>query len=120
MIKPKMIKIITKSEGGGHTISMDDAGQKLTIESGGTATVKIDGGAGKMDIETQADITIDSQANLTLKSKGDMKLEATGNLNLKGIELTAEGTVKATLTAPTVSVEGLALTEVKGGIVQIN
>ena len=51
---------------------------------------------------------------------GNLTAEATGNANFKGTQATFEGKAKAELKAPTVSVSGSALTEVKGALVKIN
>jgi uncharacterized protein involved in type VI secretion and phage assembly len=124
----EMIKIFTKSEGDGHTITMDDPNKLLTIQSASGVKISIDGSSGTMDIETNGDVSITSKANITLDSKGDINLKATGNLNMeaklnatvKGLQLTAEGKTKAELKGLTVSVNGSTLTEIKGALVKIN
>ena len=125
----EMIKIFSKSENDGHTITMNDNSSKIfTLECASGAKITIDGDSGKIDIEGNADISIKSKANINIESTGDMKLNAGKNLtmeaklnaSLKGLQLALEGKTKADLKGLTVSVAGSTLTEVKGALVKIN
>jgi phage protein D/phage baseplate assembly protein gpV len=103
------IEIVTA---GGHTAVLDDASRKITITSSGGLTLEMDDNGGK--------ITVESNNEIEVKATGNMKLEASGNLDLKGTQLNLEGTARATLTAPTVTIEGSGLAEIKGGLIKLN
>jgi uncharacterized protein involved in type VI secretion and phage assembly len=142
----KVNERIIKSRSG-HLIILDDtdgaeqiiirdktAANEMVIDSkNNSMTIKVDGDysnttKGKVTFDSTGNVTIQSKGNITVKSTGNLSLEATGNLNLeakgsasiKGLQLTLEGTTTGTLKAPTVSVQGSALAEVKGALVKIN
>jgi phage protein D len=126
----EMIKIFTKSEDGGHTVTMEDNdSKKLMINSVNEAvTVTIDGNEGTLVIKTDGDITIESKENITIEATKsmtlnagqDLKMEASKNTNLKGMKLALEGSAQAELKSTKVSVNGSGMTEIKGGMVKIN
>ena len=125
----EMIKIFTKSEDDGHTITMDDPNKLLTIQSSSGVKISIDGDKGNLDIETEGDISIKSKKSITIeaikniniKSKtGNLNMEAKQNASLKGLQLALEGKTQAEIKGLKVAVSGTAMTEIKGGLVKIN
>ena len=118
----EMIKIFTKSEDGGHTITMDDAGKTMTISSVNDAIlVTIDGNDGSLKIKTDGDITIESKKNIKIDAKENVDLQAGKNITVKGgMSATLEGSKDATVKGAMVSVNGSGQTEIKGGVVKIN
>ncbi|MFC1968054.1 VgrG-related protein, partial [Chloroflexota bacterium] len=142
----KVNKRVIKSRSG-HTITIDDTDgeEKISIiDKTEKNSVEIDSANNAIAIKSDADITINAAKNITIEGKGDLTLKGKkieiaatqgGDMNLKAMNLTAEATTKATLKGGTgVLVEGLktevkgtqtsingdAMTEVKGGIVKIN
>lgn len=143
----KVNKRVIKSRSG-HTITIDDTdgAEKISIiDKTEKNSVEIDSKNNAISINSAADITIEGKANLTIKGK-TVSIEATqgGNMDLKANNLNVQATAKATLkgnsgvdvdggpslniksTGATkvegtqTSINGSAMTEIKGGIVKIN
>jgi len=103
------------------------AGKKLTIsESDGI--IKMEDENGNSISMNSSSIAIQSAADISLKATGDLTIEAVNvkvnpsssfSLSASGASLNA-GNGSATLSAPTVSVEGSGMATLKGGIVMIN
>ncbi len=111
------ISIVQKD--GENAITMDMSGPSITIESAsGDITIK------------GATITLESTTgDVTIKSAGALKLESTADAEIKaGVNFKAEGSVNAEikggamakLAGTQTTVEGSAMTDIKGAIVKIN
>ena len=118
------IQIIDKT--GENSITIDSANNAmaikvngdLSIEAAGNISIKTDG---KLEVKAAQDISVSTDANLKAKATGNCDIEATGPAKLKSsAKLEVDGTGKAELKAATVSVNGSAMTEVKGALVKIN
>ena len=129
------IILLDDTDGAEQIVIRDKTGNnELVIDSpSNTMTIKLDKDCvlnvkNQIDVDSVSDIMLDSKGNITIKSTGNTTVESTGNLNLeakanvtiKGIQVTVQGTAKAEVTAPTVSLAGSALAEVKGALVKIN
>lgn len=103
---------------GGCTITLDDSGKKINVASGGD--VSISAGAGKNVTISGQSVDITGQTGLNLKVGGNkvalsaasVEVKSSATLNLEGTMTTVKGS--ATLTA-----EGGAMANVKGGIVKL-
>jgi type VI secretion system secreted protein VgrG len=112
----------------------DDATCKassITLEAKSRLVLKV--GSSQIEMTTSgitikaAQVKIDA-SSLDAKGSGQFKLSggsgsiaASGPLNLKGLQLTAEGSAMATLKAGgMLTVQGSGMATIKGGIVQIN
>lgn len=111
----------------GHKVTLDDKNKEILIVSGSGVKVKIDQSsnvtleaAQNIEIKANGNISMEAKGNMNLKATGNLTAEATGNFSAKGAQSTFEGTARTELKAPTVSVSGSALTEVKGALVKIN
>ena len=103
------------------------AGKKVTIsEQDGVITIE-DENNNKISMDDSA-ITLESGADIKLSATGDLTIEAQNitlspsqsfSLSAGGSSLSVDSS-SATLSAPSVSVEGSGTTTVKGGIVMIN
>lgn len=140
-------KRIIKSRSG-HTIVIDDTSgeEKISIiDKTKENSVEIDSKNNAVTINSGADITIEGKAKLTLKGK-TVSIEATqgGNMDLKANNLNVQATSKATVKGNSgvdvdggtslniksvgttkvegsqTSINGSAMTEIKGAIVKIN
>jgi uncharacterized protein involved in type VI secretion and phage assembly len=101
-----------------NSIFIDSKKNNMEIKVAGDLTIQVDG---KITITAKADIKVESSANLAIKATGNGNLETTGPLTIEsGAKLGLDGTGQAELKAATVSVNGSALTEIKGGLVKIN
>jgi uncharacterized protein involved in type VI secretion and phage assembly len=143
----KVNKRMIKSRSG-HTIVIDDTSgeEKISIiDKTKKNSVEIDSKSNAITINSAADITIEGKANLTLKGK-TVSIEATqgGNMDLKANNLNVQATAKATLKGNSgvdvdggpslniksvgttkvegtqTSINGSAMTEIKGALVKIN
>jgi uncharacterized protein involved in type VI secretion and phage assembly len=143
----KVNKRMIKSRSG-HTIIIDDTSgeEKISIiDKTQKNSVEIDSKSNAITINSAADITIEGKANLTLKGK-TVSIEATqgGNMDLKANNLNVQATAKATLKGNSgvdvdggpslniksvgttkvegtqTSINGSAMTEIKGALVKIN
>ncbi|MCU0501261.1 MAG: phage baseplate assembly protein V [Anaerolineae bacterium] len=111
----KKNRILIDSKNNALTIEVE---KDMTIKVGGTLTIS----AGK-DIAISADggISLRATKALEMKTDQDGTLSASMGLTLKaGTSLAAEGGAQASLKAPSASVSGDAMTEIKGGLVKIN
>lgn len=106
-------KIITIETPGGHSITMSDEAQTITI---------VDSNSNKMEM-APGGITIESASNMTLKAAGSLSMESTGPMSIKSsadlglqgtnvnisadVALTAQGNASATFKASgNVTVQG--------------
>jgi uncharacterized protein involved in type VI secretion and phage assembly len=107
---------ITQSSGNTVTLSAD--GPKITVETDGDIMLK-----GKtITLETTSgDVTIKSGAALKAESSMDTEIKAGGNFKSEGgINHDSKGGAAINVKAPTATVQGDAMTTIKGGIVKIN
>ncbi|MCX6250200.1 MAG: type VI secretion system tip protein VgrG [Bacteroidetes bacterium] len=103
------------------------AGKKITIsESDGLMKFEDENG-NKISMEASS-VSVESAANMSLKAGGDLTIQATNismspsssfSLSAGGASLNA-GNGSASLSAPSVTVEGSGTTTIKGGVVTIN
>ena len=118
------ITIVDKT--GENSITIDSASNAMAIKVKGDFSLEVQGkisikAQGKIEVETGQDLTAKAQANLKASATGNGTLESTGPLELKSsAKATVDGTGQAEIKAATVSVNGSAMTEVKGGLVKIN
>jgi len=116
----EQVAITSKS---GHTFILNDksGSESITIkDKTGNNSMAIDSTKNSMAIAVNGDFTVEAKGKVTIKSTQAMSLESQAAGSVKGMQLTLEGVSKAEVKAPTVSVAGSAMTEVKGGIVKIN
>jgi uncharacterized protein involved in type VI secretion and phage assembly len=118
------ITIVDKT--GDNSIFIDSAKNAMQIKVKGDLTIDVGGNItitakGKIDVDATQDITAQTQANLKVEATGNGDLESTGAMNIKSkARIALDGTGQAEVKAATVSVNGSAMTEVKGGLVKIN
>jgi Rhs element Vgr protein len=121
----------------GMKMIFNDSENSLKIETpaGKKVTISEQDGIMSLEDENGNKISMDSSA-ITVQSAGDINLTASGDLNVQAtnISLTANssfslsaggasisaGNGSASMSAPTVSVEGQGTTTIKGGMVMIN
>jgi hypothetical protein len=119
----KVNQRILKSRSG-HVITLDDTqGQEQIIvrDKTGNNELVIASATNDMTIKVDGNFTVEAKGKITLKSIQDLSLEATtGNSSVKGMQLNLEGKTSGALKAPTVSMQGTALAEVKGALVKLN
>jgi phage protein D/phage baseplate assembly protein gpV len=88
---------------------------KLKLAMDGTETVITVHSDGKVVVEAKQEITIDGQ-KIDLRAKSGITLDAGGgNVEVKGVNVELTGSAAAKLSAPNVSIDGKAKTELKGG-----
>jgi Rhs element Vgr protein len=103
------------------------AGKKVTIsEADGVMTLEDENG-NKISMDASS-VSVESAANMSIKAGGDLTIQATNislspsanfSLSAGGASMSA-GSGSASLSAPSVKVEGSGTTTIKGGIVMIN
>ena len=76
--------------------------------------------SGNYELKSNGNISIEALGNIDIKATGNLNSEATGNHTSKGILTVVEGIAKSDVKAPTVSISGSALAELKGALVKIN
>lgn len=118
------IQIIDQT--GDNSIIIDSANNAMAIKVNGDLSVEVAGNIsiktqGKLEIEAAQDASVKTDANLKAEATGNCDIEATGPVKLKSsAKLEVDGTGQVEIKAATVSVNGSAMTEVKGGLVKIN
>jgi len=130
----ELISITSKD---GRTIVLDDGQKTITINDGSDNMMEIKTEDNSMTINVGGDFTLEAGGKITMTSTGDMSLESSANAKIKATSnfeaegtskatvkgtggLTLESTANAELKGSMVSVNGSAMTEVKGGLVKIN
>ncbi|MCK4373338.1 MAG: hypothetical protein KAW61_09325, partial [candidate division Zixibacteria bacterium] len=106
------------TQASGNTITLSADGPKITVETDGDITMK-----GKtITLETTSgDITLKSGSAINAESSMDTKIKAGGNFSSEGgINHDSKGGAAITVKAPTATLQGDAMTTIKGGIVKIN
>jgi len=120
------IRMIFNDEQKSYKLSTP-AGNKITLSDNDSNIVIEDQHGNKITMES-AGITIESASAITLKAATDLTIEAVNvtispsanfSVGAGGCEIKA-GSGSASLSAPQVKVEGSGVTEIKGGLVQIN
>jgi phage protein D/phage baseplate assembly protein gpV len=108
-----------KTGDGKLELAMDGAETKVTVRSDGTVTITakngitLDSGAG--------DVQVVGGQKMAFKAKTGLTLDAgSGDVTLKGVNVALTGTAQAKVGAPSVSVAGDALCEIKAAMVKIN
>jgi uncharacterized protein involved in type VI secretion and phage assembly len=108
-------QIVIRDKTGKNEIVFDSKDNALTIKAEGDLTIEA---GGKLILKSNADLALETQAKASLKTQADLVVEATGKASVKSkTNLTLEGTAKSELKGAQVSVNGSAQTEVKGGAV---
>lgn len=101
-----------------NSIFIDSANNKMEIKVKGDLSIEV---GGKITIQAKQDISAETKANLAIKATGSGTLETSQALTVKSsMGVTVDGSLQAEVKATTVSVNGSAMTEVKGGLVKIN
>lgn len=138
VVKNGMIGSRSWKSRAGHSITINDAEADtpdsivIALKDGKTVlTVAAD----RVTLTSPSDISINSDRGLALKAKGDLSIEganitvkATSNLDLKAVELAAQADAAAKFgggmvtikSSSTLSLDGGAATEIKGGMVNLN
>jgi phage protein D len=115
------VSITSKS---GHTVILDDksGSESITIkDKSGNNKLVIDSTTNSMTINVNGDFTVEAKGKVSIKSTQAMALESMAKATVKGTSgLSLDGTSQAELKGAQVSVNGSAMTEVKGGLVKIN
>lgn len=131
---------ITIASAGGNTAVITDEGNKITLTAAGTS-VTMDGGAGNIDINANANITLTAGGNMTLDVTGDftlnaknvnlnataeMKADAKGttisggpSIKMDAASITGSGTADVKFDAPQIAVEAKAAAKVSGATVDL-
>lgn len=107
---------------GGHSFTLDDSGNSVTLEDSKGNIIKLDTGGGKIIIDTgSGSIDITAASGKISMSAMDIEIAASNSLKVSG-GLSGEfnGGVQTSVKGVTTSVEGSAMTEVKGALVKIN
>ena len=117
----EQVSITSKS---GHTIILNDksGSESITVkDKTGNNTWVIDSAKNSMTIKVNGDFSVDAKGKVTIKSAQDMTLEATTKASIKGTSgLNLESTAQTALKGAQTSINGDAMTEIKGGLVKIN
>lgn len=110
--------ILLVDKTGNNSIFIDSTNNKMEIKVQGDLSIDV---GGKITIQAKQDISAETKANLTIKASGSGDLETTQALTVKSsMGVTVDGSLQAEVKATTVSINGSAMTEIKGGLVKIN
>jgi uncharacterized protein involved in type VI secretion and phage assembly len=118
------IRIVDQT--GDNSITIDSANNAMAIKVKGDFSVEVEGNIsiktqGKLEVEAAQDASLKTDANLKAEAGANCDIEASGPAKLKSsAKLEVDGTGQVEIKAATVSVNGSAMTEVKGGLVKIN
>jgi hypothetical protein len=107
----------------GHYMTIDDSGDSITLEdSSGMHRFKVDIGGSKLLISTDSgSIDLEASAGKITLNSMDVEIKAANSLKMSG-GATGEfdGGAQTKVKGIQTSVEGAAMTEVKGALVKIN
>ncbi len=118
--------ILVVDKTGENSILIDSASNAMHIKVKGDLIIEVGGNIsitakGKLNLEASQEIAAQTKANLTIKANGSGDLQSTGPLNIKSqAKMTMDGAGQTEIKAAAVSVNGSAMTEIKGGLVKIN
>ncbi|HVC32555.1 MAG TPA: VgrG-related protein [Chloroflexota bacterium] len=127
---------ITITTRAGHTVTMDDtSGSELIsiVDKTGNNLIKIESSSNKITVQASGDVNVQATQNIDVKSdSGNITIEGStgnvsvktdagnvevstsgGNLDLKGLQVNIQASAK-------MSIDGGAMLQIKGGMVQIN
>ena len=107
----------------GHYVTIDDSGDSITLEdSSGMHRFKIDIGGSKLLMATDSgSINLEASAGKISLSAMDVEIKAANSLKLSGgMSGEFDGGTQTKVKGIQTSVEGAAMTEVKGALVKIN
>jgi type VI secretion system secreted protein VgrG len=116
----KKMGVTSKS---GHALVIDDGGKTMSMEdSTGQHRFMIDIGGKKLTIATDSGgISLMASAGKIIMDGGDVEIKAANSLKLSGgVSGELNGGATTTVKGMKVSVEGSAITEIKGTLVKIN
>jgi uncharacterized protein involved in type VI secretion and phage assembly len=103
---------------GENYILIDSKENKMTIKVAGDLNIEAQG---EITMKAGKNITITAQGNLEAKAQGSGTIQSSSELKIKSdTNTTLEGEINAEVKGKMVSVDGAAVTEIKGGIVKIN
>ena len=141
--KPAPLKAANKNDEKGYTsrsgmkmiFNDDEKSLKIETPAGKKITISEKDGLIKIEDENNNKVTMDSSA-ISLESGADIKLKATGDLTIEAVNISLSpsssfsvsaggASIKAdsgsaSLSAPSVKVEGSGTATIKGGVVMIN
>jgi uncharacterized protein involved in type VI secretion and phage assembly len=141
--KPAPLKAANKNDEKGYTsrsgmkmiFNDDEKSLKIETPAGKKVTISEKDGLIKIEDENNNKVTMDSSA-ISLESGADIKLKATGDLTIEAVNISLSpsssfsvsaggASIKAdsgsaSLSAPSVKVEGSGTATIKGGVVMIN
>ncbi|MDY7033591.1 MAG: type VI secretion system tip protein TssI/VgrG [Thermodesulfobacteriota bacterium] len=107
----------------GHYITIDDSGDYIVLEdSGGSHRFKIDIGGSTLEIATDSgSINIEAPSGTIKLDATDVEISASNELKMSGgSKGTFDGGIESSVKGVTTTIEGSAMTEVKGALVKIN
>jgi type VI secretion system secreted protein VgrG len=107
----------------GHFLAIDDSNGSITLEDGsGMHRIKLDIDGSKLLIATDSgSINLEAQAGKISISAMDMEIKAANSLKISGgVSGEFDGGAQAKVKGIQTSVEGAAMTEIKGALVKIN
>ena len=108
-----------KTGDGKLELAMDSAETKVTVRSDGTVTIQAKNGI-TLDAGT-GNVQVTGGQKMEFKAKTGLTFDAgSGDVTVKGVNVALTGTAQAKVGAPSVSVEGQALCEIKAAMVKIN
>lgn len=107
----------------GHYMTIDDSGDSITLEdSSGMHRFKIDIDGKKLIIATDSgSISLEASTGKISLSSMDVEIKASNSLKVSGgMSGEFDGGIQTKLKGVQTSVEGAAITEIKGALVKIN
>jgi DUF4097 and DUF4098 domain-containing protein YvlB len=107
----------------GHYLTIDDSGDSITMEdSSGQHRIKIDISGSKLLLATDSgSIDLEASAGKITLNAMDVEIKAANSLKMSGgMSGELDGGLQTNVKGVQTSVEGAAMTEVKGALVKIN
>jgi len=103
--------VLNISTAKGVMASLSDAG-KIELNTK-KATIILDETQNKVTINSPGDILVEAATNLNLSAKGNLGIKAEGNLKIEGTTMNIRAMSAMTLA-------GIGLVEIKGGLIKLN
>ena len=123
----ELVSVTTKA---GHEVILDDGNEQIVIrDKTGSNEMIIDSSANSIDINLDGDFTVTAKGKITLSSTGDATIDSKAKATIKAAtNFEAQGSMGVKVQGLTVdvkadtkaTVEGGAMTEIKGTMVKIN
>lgn len=132
-IKTKSGNMLIFNDDEGSITLKDKAGSSIVLDGNGNISISASGEvsiSGKEEVSLQSDdevslngaseVSLESGNEVSIHAASEVSIKSDSELNAEAINLTLTGNAQATLEGTIITVDGTAMTEIKGAQVKLN